>query len=386
MISLKPAQLSTESRTRTKRFVFLDNLRIFLTILVIAHHAAQPYGPTGGRWLLFNPERAQILGAFFAVNAGFFMGLFFLISGYFLPASFNRKGASLFLQDRLLRLGIPIVILVSLVIPWVLYQADLPSLSFWQFLSQQYWRMGALEFAHLWFLVHLLVYAVGYTLWRWLRRSQPRPTTQLNPPSHRWIALYALGLAIVTFIIRIHYPIDAWVKILGFIPSEVAHLPQYASLFLIGILAYRHDWLNRMPSRRALLWLGIGLGAATLRYGYTGFGSDALPDLFVGGGWDGRSLLTSLWESCLCVGLCLGLLVLFRDYLNQPSRFQKMLAANAYTTYLIHIFIVIGIQFLVAPYPLHPFLKFVVVTVISTPLCFLLSQGLRQLPFASRVL
>jgi hypothetical protein len=200
------------------------------------------------------------------------------------------------------------------------------------------------------------------------------------------MAIYALGLAIVTCITRIHYPIDAWVKIFGFIPSEVAHLPQYASLFLIGILAYRHDWLNRMPSRRALLWLGIGLGAAALRYGYTGIGSDALPDLFVGGGWDGRSLLTSLWESCLCVGLCVGLLILFRDHLNQTSRFQKMLAANTYTTYLIHIFIVIGIQFLVASYLLHPLLKFVLVTVISIPLCFLLSRGLRQLPFASRVL
>ena len=32
----------------TGRLYFLDNLRIALTILVIAHHVGQAYGPTGG--------------------------------------------------------------------------------------------------------------------------------------------------------------------------------------------------------------------------------------------------------------------------------------------------------------------------------------------------
>jgi glucans biosynthesis protein C len=49
---------------------------VFLTLLVITHHAAQPYGSTGGRWLIFNAEQVD-LGAFFATNAAFFMGLFF---------------------------------------------------------------------------------------------------------------------------------------------------------------------------------------------------------------------------------------------------------------------------------------------------------------------
>ena len=32
------------------RIFYLDNLRIVLTILVIAHHVGQAYGPTGGYW------------------------------------------------------------------------------------------------------------------------------------------------------------------------------------------------------------------------------------------------------------------------------------------------------------------------------------------------
>jgi len=67
------------------RLFGLDKLRVALTFLVIAHHAAQAYGPTGGGWPIFNDERSAILGPFFSVNAAFFMGLFFLIAGYFVP-------------------------------------------------------------------------------------------------------------------------------------------------------------------------------------------------------------------------------------------------------------------------------------------------------------
>lgn len=32
------------------RLFYFDNLRIALTVLVIAHHTGQAYGPTGGWW------------------------------------------------------------------------------------------------------------------------------------------------------------------------------------------------------------------------------------------------------------------------------------------------------------------------------------------------
>lgn len=96
---------------------FIDNLRIALIMLVIAHHAGQAYGPTGDFWYFENSERASILWAFFVVNRSFFMSLFFMISGYFLPASYDRKGARDFLNDRLRRLGVPLLVFFFIVIP-----------------------------------------------------------------------------------------------------------------------------------------------------------------------------------------------------------------------------------------------------------------------------
>ena len=85
---------------------YINWLRVLLVSLVVAHHAGQAYGPTGGAWPVFEPERTALLGPFFAVNAAFFMGFFFLISGYFVPGSLARKGAARFIRDRLIRLGI----------------------------------------------------------------------------------------------------------------------------------------------------------------------------------------------------------------------------------------------------------------------------------------
>ena len=44
---------ATATRT-TARLVYIDNLRVLLIAVVIARHAGQAYGPTGGDWPIFN--------------------------------------------------------------------------------------------------------------------------------------------------------------------------------------------------------------------------------------------------------------------------------------------------------------------------------------------
>ena len=59
------------------REYYLDNLKVFLTVLVIFHHAGQAYG-NGGGWAYqpSNPDEfLPWIWHFFSVNAGFFMGL-----------------------------------------------------------------------------------------------------------------------------------------------------------------------------------------------------------------------------------------------------------------------------------------------------------------------
>lgn len=165
-ISIPTVAVQERSRVGV-RLDYLDALKVMLTVLVIAHHAGQPYGPTGGRWPVFDAQRASLLGPFFSVNAAFFMGLFFLISAYFVPGSFDRKGAAAFVKDRFVRFGIPFAA-VGLTI------GVLSGTTF--------------DPAHLWFVAHLLVYAVLYAAWRALRL----PGVSIGTPGHRAILGYAL--------------------------------------------------------------------------------------------------------------------------------------------------------------------------------------------------
>ncbi|HEX9373014.1 MAG TPA: acyltransferase, partial [Roseiflexaceae bacterium] len=231
----------------TARLAYVDNLRVLLAALVVAHHAGQAYGPTGGDWPLFNPTRAAILGPFFAVNASFFMGLFFLIAGYFVPAAYDRKGALGFLADRLVRLGVPLLFVsLALLLPFA-YATQGHEQAFGPFLAAYLRRP---EVGHMWFAGHLLVYACGYAVWRRLAdRRAPAVPQPGAAPGHRALAAYALGLAAATFVVRVAFPVDRWVYPAPFIRVEPAHLPQYLSLFMIGSVAYRRDWLGRLPAR-----------------------------------------------------------------------------------------------------------------------------------------
>ena len=95
----------------TRRLLFADRLRTVLTVLVIAHHTAITYGGSGG-WFYREVHDggaplSLALTLFCSINQSFFMGLFFLLAGYFSPPALVAKGLRRFVLDRLLRLRDP---------------------------------------------------------------------------------------------------------------------------------------------------------------------------------------------------------------------------------------------------------------------------------------
>jgi len=384
--SLVAAQVAAPGLETASRLTDIDRIRVALTVLVIAHHAGQAYGPTGGRWPVFEPTRAALLGPFFGVNAAFFMGLFFLLAGLFTPAAFDRKDAQAYLADRLWRLGLPLAIFALGIVPLVAARTANPPQPVLGFLARAA-LTGQLEFGHLWFVLHLLIYAALYALWRAAggNRIEAR-LAELPPPGHRAILGYTICLALVTALVRLWYPIDAWLRLLG-IPVEVAHLPQYMSLFVLGLVAGRAGWRRRLRARVGYIWLCVGLTAAALRFLVE---LDGMPaphgGLVASGGADWRSLVWSSWEALICVGLCVGLVSLAARQVSVPSRAEQAVVASAYGAYLIHIFPVVGLQQLFLPLALGPLAKWTLVTLLAAPLSFLLAAALRRIPGASRVL
>jgi hypothetical protein len=391
--SAKSSATIADAKTLTKtRLDYVDILRVALVMLVVAHHAAQAYGPTGGSWPITNPTISPVLGPFFAVNAMFFMGLFFLISGYFVPRSFDRKGGVSFMKGRVVRLLIPALFFGWLIFAPLIYLAQGESMSLVEYVQYMYGMSWQLPYIHLWFLLHLVLYSTGYLLWRQTRKGQNEEESAVPLPTTLIILIFIIALALVSFVVRIWYPIDVWVPLFYVIPAEVAHLPQYVALFAVGILAYRGDWLNKFSTRSGMIWLGIGLFAAVAFYVYSLWGARLVYDvlgtgIIETGGLDWRSLVFSTWEAFVCVGLSIGLLILFRErFSKKPGVLMAAMIGAAYVVYIIHLLVVIGLQAGFESVDLGPFIKFVLVTVLAIALSFPIGYLIRKIPGAKKIL
>ena len=339
------------------RIDYVDAVRVILILLVVAHHSVEPYVTAHPPEVPLPDPPFTRGGVFLWVNAAFFMGLFFLLAGYFTPSAFDRKGRSTFLADRGLRLGVPLVLGTVLIVPlagWSHLALDgaLPSVSYWTYLIRDFFGQGpkpdfwpqgerwpAFNFGHLWFLEHLLVYALLYAGLRAIARIDDGKSWR-EPPAHLAITAYAALLAAGTFIIRIWYPQNRWIAFLGFIQMEPAHLPQYASLFAIGLLAGPRRWLETMPRRRALVWFAIGIALALVAYARAAIGAiggDAAAD--ISGSWR-----VCTYEALLCVGMCVGLPVFARELALGAGRLWQALARNVFAIYVFHFPIVLLLQ------------------------------------------
>ena len=361
------ATLATTSTTRpvtaAGRLYYLDNLRVMLTALVIAHHVGQAYGPTGGWWPVQEATRAAVLAPFFTVNRSFFMSLFFMISGYLMVLSYDRNRPGVFVRSRLLRLGAPLVVwgVISALMLLFIFRTTSPTGSL-------------IYFGPLWYVEHLLLLSLLYALWRILwKRRVPTGLEDTRLPGPLAILALALGIAVLSGIVRIWYPIDHWINFLGFIQVAPSDVPRDLAMFVVGALAYRRQWFQRFPTRAGYAWLGVGLGAAALWYAYALLLYRLLP--LHGTAMDVAYLL---WEALLCCGMCIGLLVLFRQAVDRQGSLGRKLAASQYAAYVYHVPLILGLQALMLRLPLPPLLKFGLVTLVGIPLVFLVSYWLRR--------
>jgi len=384
-----PAAATVRPRAGT-RLLFVDNIRVFLTILVILHHLMISYAGTGS-WI-YNEHRedafTSALGGWFcATNQSYFMGLFLLISAYFVPGSYDRKGPRRFLKDRLIRLGIPLALYSWVIHPlfvWVFSHRQ-TGLSFWRYFPGQYFRTGTLiGHGPLWFIEVLLIFSLVYVLWRVATRSRPaRPAVEAPFPANGTIALFALLLGAAGFLVRLLFPMDGYT--FGPLNLQFGFFAQYIALYVVGLIAYRRDWLVGLPDTRGRFWLRIAVVLILLWAPMMVVNGAINEDESFKGGANWQAGLYAMWESLLCVSMCIGMIYVFRRHLNQTSTISGLLVPNAYTAYLIHLPVIAYLAFAVRGVVLYPLLKWVLVAVVAVPLCFGLSSLVRKIPYTDRV-
>jgi surface polysaccharide O-acyltransferase-like enzyme len=370
----------------SKKIYYIDNLKVGLITLVVLHHALITYGAEGA-W--YYAQKTTHIDAIMpmvvlvTINQSFFMGFFFFLSSYFMPGSYDKKGAVRFVTDRLIRLGIPLVfysfILSPVFIYLVYYFGEGHHITFMQFLGGFHdW----IDFGVLWFVAALLLFTMVYVLWRMARKKyQPKP---LRTPSSGMILGFAAAVGVVSFLVRIVFPIGWILNPVGF---QLAYFSQYVALFILGGVAAKNNWLDTFPfdkgkrfvryALRLLLFFPIILIIEKV---------DKAPQGWFTGGLHWQQLVYAVWEQLLGFSIIVALLTYGKKLWNRSSGLLRKLSRNAFAVYIFHPLVLIVLSLSVRNWDVDPVIKLLVVAPLAVVGSFLLASVITLIPGVRRII
>jgi len=384
--------------------VAIGYLRVFITLLVLAHHAVLAYhpfapppgvalnGPARG-WQAFPVVDGQRWTGF-ALLAGFndifFMGLMFFLSGLFVWKSLQRKGSGHFLRDRALRLGLPFIVAAAVVAPLAYYPAYLQTgatgiAGFWtQWRSLGNWPAGPAWFV--WVLLAFDVFAValaavlprwGEALGRLASGADRRPVVFFG------LLVAATGSAYIP--LAVVFNAFSWTAF-GPFTFQTSRLLHYLVYFLlgVGVGAYGIDRGLLSPegklARRWPLWSVAALVAFGVA---TGVGLAALTAHIGSRAWEIAGDSTFVLS---CAASSFAFLALFMRFAQTRRKIWDSLSANAYGMYLVHYAFVSWLQYALLKAQLPAIAKGSLVFVGVVLLSWGATAALRRIPVVARVI
>jgi surface polysaccharide O-acyltransferase-like enzyme len=381
-MTYQPAPASLD---QPKKLFYIDNLKIILTVLVILHHTVIAYGAAGG-W--YYTQKTALMGAivpmtiFVSLNQSFFMGFFFLLAAFFTPSSYDRKGSGRFLSDRLLRLGVPLLFYSFILSPFVsflVYHYTEHPINYWQYLNgYDNW----IEFGVLWFVAALLLFTLVYVLWKKVA-GPGLMEEQMSVPSVLRIVLFAVALGLVSFVTRIVFPVGWVLKPLGFQPG---HFPQYMGLFIVGLLAYKNNWFEKLPDRTGKR---LGVCALLLLLFFPVFYIIRvkldMPVAWYSGGFHWQSLLYAVWEQCIGIFILTALLTRARRLWNKSSVLLAQLSRATFAVYIFHPLVVVSLSLSLMTWDIDPAAKLLLAAPAAVLGSFLLGSIILRIPIVRRI-
>jgi peptidoglycan/LPS O-acetylase OafA/YrhL len=387
------------------RLPWIDHLRTAVIILVVNMHACVTYSHVGD-WYVMSAREPSLAGKLpFILWQGhlqsFFMGLLFFISGYFAERSLSRRGSGSFVRERLVRLGVPTLIYMLVIHPFILLGLNPWHARFGPPLAYYFKYLQSGRFVSssgpLWFALALLIFCLVFALWRTVRGTysttdrakipgaEAVPSLAGHAPSARALWAFALMLGLGSFLVRLIQPIGK-----NLLNLQLCFFVQYIAFFAAGVRASRGDWLLALAhsdrARRAG-WLAlIGGPLLLLTVLFVGMKFADRIDVFFGG-WHGQALGFALWEQLSGVGLSLGLLALFSARMNRETTFLRWLSDRSFGVYVLHAPVLVALFMVYLTLPLeNVFLLSALLTVTGLVVSFVLADLVRRIPGLRRVI
>src|SRR5579863_668614 len=383
------------------RVLWVDYLRSFITVLVVAHHSTLAY-TTFAR---FNPhayilsthpiidsKRWVGLDIFENFNDVFFMALMFLIGGFFVVKGLKKKGPGLFIRDRFYRLFLPFVVAVSsfmLLAYYPAYLTEHPEGGLKNFLKDflfvEGWPAGPPWFIWVLFLFNLLFAVFGKVFIPFVDRSEKKLRNLADHPLKAALLVYGM--------VWLLYVPASWLfgayswKSFGPFAFQESRLLLYFGFFIFGSILGASDIEKGLLSSNSKFMKNwrIWLRACVIFYvlllvleglGRQGFGQKL-------GEWPSKIIYGCVYAGSTCFS-SLAFLTLFRKFIKRSSAVWDSLTLNAYCIYLVHYIFVLWCQYELLNVDLPAFIKFLITFVISMLVSWQVSILLRKIPVVKK--
>lgn len=315
-----------------RRLPFLDDLRFFCTILMVAYHA-------GASYMVFDSPlwpAHDIMGTATFDNLVLLlrwsrMPIVFFISGLSAGLLLERGGAGSYFLNRLRKLFLPALLSAVFILPLVAAAYGLSPDNFWRILP-----------AHYWFLIYLLpMYLIPPLM---ARRSFTLRFRRLVP-------IFIL----ITF--SLIFPMGDWMTldhaIFDILPKPFLFL-YYTVFFVFGCMASREASLQEnLKDNCGLYLIGVLVAAGILIYSIGHFGRAGLLDKS-----RPQALLFMFSNNLLSWFSLLFWTALFVKISPFVHRYLKPVNGSALWVYLAHYPLVLFIQIMLEDRDLNVYLKF----------------------------
>lgn len=364
------------------RLFYIDNLRLLMIIFVVIFHLAVTYSGFGSFYYIEGTHLDIFSTVWFAFyltfQQGYFMGFLFMLAGYFVAGSYDRKGFRKFIKDRFIRLVIPAFIYALAITPFI---GVVELKNKWNGFNISRFISGT---GVMWFAVALFFFSLIYGLVRLItRKNTPVSNNKKIKPSLLNSVILILIISICAFLIRIVQPIGT-----NILNMQLCFFASYIVLFIVGIKAYRTDLFSMISYKTGKSWLIFGIILGMLTWLVL-----ILPIIKSGnkialsGGFTWQSAVYSIWESFVGVAMSIGLIGVFRKKFNHQNKLVKAMSDSAFAVYMFHPPIIVAVCLLFKPIALLPILKWIMLCIICVPLCFAVAFFIiRRIPLLKNVL
>jgi peptidoglycan/LPS O-acetylase OafA/YrhL len=377
--------------------VALGYLKAFIIVLVVAHHAAIAFHlnappPTSslvihprlwGAFPVVDGQHSMITTLFTSFNDTFFMSLMFFLSGLFVWKSYQRKGRFIFLRDRLIRLGLPFIMMV-LLSPLAYYPAYLQTGSttglpgFWhQWQSLGDWPTGPAWFIWLLLGFDCLAVLLSALIPKWGEIFGRLSWGVLRRPI-AFFGLLVIISAAAYIPMALHYdPNWSWWK-WGPFQFQTSRIFLYMVYFLTGVALGTYGIertlfvSDSMLARRWVIWVVVALAAfliAIITY------ASKTSQIVIG--------FTYIFS---CVASSFAFLAIFLRFTRKRRRIFDSLSANGYGIYIFHYVVVSWLLFALLESPLPAIAKGSIIFLCALSLCWAAIAIIRRIPAVARVI